>query len=242
MRDVLDGETRDASDTEADALGDDVGPRTCASRSPLPFFCTDFDDGRSIVDLFGNQGGRWTLGQPVLDPVARSGKSSMLLRHVNPITDCGYQDVSKDVVGSSSLLLDYSMRLGDVAGEYPQGGSIASISYRAANGTGGCNLVLSASSTEASFAAQEFRPPEVKESFPLAVSPSPGVWTTISIAISADAPSGGSRLVTSVGGKVALDRVLPFWKLGTATVRVGSYCESKRTHEVRIDDLVIDAN
>jgi len=240
-RDALDGEARDASGGGRDAPGDDAAPRPCASRSPAPFFCTDFDDGRSVVDLFGDQGGRWTLGQPVLDPLARSGTSSMLLRQINPVADCGYQDVSKDVVGSASMLLEYSLRLGDVAGDYPQGGSIASFSYRAANETGGCNLVLSASSTGASFTAQEFRPPEVGESFPLAVWPAPGVWTTIRIAISADTSSGGSRLVTSVGGKAALDRALPFCKLGTATVRVGTYCEKKRAHEVRIDDLVIDA-
>ena len=164
----------------------------------------------------------------------------MLLRPVNMLPSCGYQDVSVDVVGSSSLLLEYAIRLGNVAGEYTSDGSIASLSYR--DGSGGCNLVLSASPTGASFVAQQFRPPEVSEQIPLTIWPQPGVWTTMKITITADATSGGSRLVTSVGGKAAVDRVLPFCKLGTATVRVGTYCEAYRDREVRIDDLVIDAN
>ncbi len=240
-----DGTTLHASDTGGDASdtgegGPDAAPGACASRSPKPVFCTDFDDGRSVVDLFGPQTGRWTLGQPQLDALARSGKLSMLLHPVNMLSSCGYQDVSKDVVGSTNLLLEYSIRLGDAAGAYTSDGSIASISYR--NGSGGCNLVLSASPTGAKFTAQEFRPPEVSEQFPLAVWPQPGVWTTMRITVTADATSGSSRLVTTVGGKAALDQVLPFCKLGTATVRVGTYCEPYRDREVRIDDLVIDAN
>ena len=122
----------DGSETGAEEAGsDDAGPGACASRSPTPFFCTDFDDGRSVVDLFGQQSGRWTLGQPQLDALARSGKRSMLLHPVNIVSpSCGYQDVSKDVVGSSSVLLEYSIRLGNVAGEYTSYGSIASVSYR----------------------------------------------------------------------------------------------------------------
>lgn len=245
VRDGSTGEDGGADATLPDASpGSDSGVVPCASRSPKPFFCTDFDDATPIVDLFD---GKFSteLGDGVRDPLARSGASSLLLRQTKAFpSNCGYLEYWRDVGGPNAVVLETWVRLGDSSGAYPNDGVFASIAHRGPGGAGECSQIFrTLGSGGARLQSQrtvngggtsddnyDFTRPLVA-----------GVWTLLRVDLTRGPDGNGTRVRVTLDGETALNAALGACQLGTASVRVGMYCEARTTREMRFDNLVIDA-
>lgn len=233
--------TTDAGGTDAISTADG-GVTRCADRSPQPLFCTDFDDATPFTDLFEKQAEG--LGQAVRDPLARSGPSSMLLRQTKDfVGNCGYLQYWKDIGGPNAVVLETWIRLGDASGAYPEDGVFASISHRATSGANGCTQIFRTDKSFTKLHSQQNLPGggTDDEFFPFKRPIAPGAWTLFRAELTADPDSSGSRVRVSLDGQVVLDQVRNACQLGTASVRLGMYCEFRKTREIRYDDVVIDA-
>lgn len=233
--------TTDGGGTDAISTTDG-GLTRCADRSPRPLFCTDFDDATPLTDLFEKQAEG--LGQAVRDPLARSGPSAMLLRQTKAfVGNCGYFQYGKDIGGPNAVVLETWIRLGDASGAYPEDGVFASIAHRASSGANGCTQIFRTDVGLTKLQSQQNLPGGSTDDdvFPFTRPIAPGAWTLFRAELTVDPNSGGTRVRVSLDGQIVVDRVRGVCQLGTASVRLGMYCESRGSREIRYDDVVIDA-
>lgn len=208
--------------------GQDSATSFCASLNPKPKFCSDFDDGASLVVAgWGVNVDPPDAGSVTIDPMGRD--RSCALAKLDAPQSCSYARPTRTfVTDGKGLRVAYAFRPSSTKWQGDAAFSVVALQ-------GGCRLLYHFDGANASLHLQ-FGSPEQDESFGWAVTPKLDAWSKIETTISADA-----NITITVDGVIALSRALSAGcGFGTSVfVAPGLHCESD-PHEARYDDVVVD--
>ena len=231
-----------ASDGPATDAGADGAARGCASLSPPPIFCADFDEGSAIAGWDSvDHPGFATVG---LDTRFAVSPPASVLVHVdgaNP--QCAYERMHHATTRAfTRATLSFAVRTGDDDGGSFRGAAVAAFIVRT---NAGSTLVLVDTSPFAADIHEQY--PTDSGSFdewtpfPLL---SAGVWHEV--ALDVDLSAAPATFAVTVDGRAALGRTPFRATLGTAgtgvEVQMGPFCLEADAGplDLRFDDVALD--
>ncbi len=231
----VDASSSDSAPPDTVDGGDGAGEARafCASQSPPPVFCVDFDDGR-LDEVFS--GLRRTAGDVRIDGASFVSPPSSMISELDVSDGCHYADAYQALpVGLREIHYELSvlfpLQKKDVI--------FASLEHEAPNREKGCHELVSLGVTdqlnvqrrEGSSVIDDLH--ELTKAIPL------GRWTRI--AIDVVEKGGVPNVSVRVDGEVALPELaLPECGLGGRSgISVGIYCASGK-YTARFDDIKVD--
>jgi hypothetical protein len=230
----------DAPTSEAGTTidGGDAAPRPfCASQSPAPFFCVDFDDGRPVTSAW--EGTIETSGLLEADPLAVSPTRSMRALLKEPGGACEVGAFGWRTVPGIDMHVRFAVRLGDVAGTGGfAGASISELDV--VKDTNTCKFFfIPDGAGRAVVQRQRFAPAFSATDSPMTLAPRLGAWSVVDEYVSATSAGGPATLRIVVDGKEALVSTFPECPVAGMSANFGVYSCSG-TSEARYDDVTIE--
>jgi hypothetical protein len=229
----------DASATDASTGGGETGAPFCASRTPAPFLCDDFDERTDF--------GRWEPPTRLFGGALRvdtadsySAPGSLLVSIPSAMTNAPIAFLSKKVTRTvTGATLSFAIKTDDARGKTVRAPT-ATITAETAAGQRQARVVLGTEGPNVTeLQLQPGGAVLFSQSFPLAL-PS-GTWTRVEMAVSFTDPG---HVTVKLDDQIAVDRSLHGgWAPAPATANVGiEYASTPTTaFDVRMDNVVFDA-
>lgn len=213
----------------------------CASLSPAPAFCEDFDGDPDLLR-------RWdrvhafdgTFGVALTSSSARSAPNALLARVEPGGPDCAYATLEKKVPGAyRAAKLSFAVRI-EQASDLPDKSVLAIQTF--GDGNAQCQVYVAASGSAFGVGEQVLHEDGRRENTEHAITPllPLGRWARVGV----DVDETARKLTVDVDGAVVLsvptDLACPYVP-AVVTAQVGLFCEPTRTSPRRVlhDDVTL---